>query len=50
MEDFQRQFDESMQAMKDFIDFMRIDPAFLNDLLYDTIKPDFVIENKNEKD
>ncbi len=43
MDDFQRQFDESMQAMKELIDFLRIDPDFLNDLLYDDIKPDVIV-------
>jgi len=44
MDDFQRQFDESMQAMRELIDFMRIDPDFLNELLYDGVNPDVIVE------
>lgn len=48
--DLDAQLDASFKAMEEFIDFLRIDPNLLNDLLYDDIRPDLVVENKHEKD
>lgn len=46
MDDFQSQFDESMMALRDFIDFLKIDAEFLAELNDSVVKPDVIVEAK----
>ena len=47
IDDFQKQFDESMKSFKEIIDSLRIDPKFLAELL--DIKRDRIVENNHEQ-